>query len=202
MANDIRAVIWDMGGVILQEVDQAPRVKLAGEYNIELSELFDQVFQSRSSQLAALGLITEEEHWVHVARTFGIPLEELAQFQLRFWEGDRVDPDLSRFISGLRGRYQTALLSNAWSNTRQALDEYYGCLGIFDHIIISAEVKMAKPDAAIYLEMLRRLNTEPQQSIFVDDLQENIDAANSLGIYGIRFDNTAQAIDDVKKLLG
>ncbi len=202
MPNDIRAVIWDMGGVLLQEVDRAPRVKLAGEYNIELNELYTQVFASRSSQLAALGLITEEEHWSHVAQALGIPAKELARFQLRFWEGDRVNADLVDFITGLRGRYQTALLSNAWSDTRKALDEYYGCLGIFDHIIISAEVKMAKPDPAIYREMLRRLKNEPGQTIFVDDLQENIDAANNLGIHGIRFENSAQAIEDVKRLLG
>jgi len=201
MNHDIRAVIWDMGGVLLQEVDPAPRAKLAEEYKINLSDLREQVFVSSSARLAGLGQITEEEHWLHVARTFGIPQEELARFQLRFWAGDRVDPLLSDFISGLRGRYQIALLSNAWSNTRRALDEYYNCLGLFDQIIISAEVKMAKPDPAIYHEMLHRLDVAPKQSIFVDDLQENIDTANLLGIHGVLFVNSTQVIEDVKKLL-
>ncbi len=202
MPGEIKAVIWDMGGVLLQEVDRAPREKLAERYRIALKDLYDLVFQSRSAQLAGVGRITEEEHWQHVGSTLGILSTDLQEFQLLFWSGDRVDPVLHDFIRGLRGRYQTALLSNAWSGTRKALVDYYDCLDIFDQVIISAEIKLAKPDPAIYQEMLTLLGIEPRQAIFVDDLQENIDVANRLGIYGIRFLNSNQAIEEVKKALG
>jgi len=201
MTNTIKAVIWDMGGVLLREEDPIPREKLAAEYGISVNRLYELVFQSESSKLAGLGEISEEEHWNRVAQTIGIPPDRLGDFQTRFWAGDRVDPQLSDFISGLKGEYRTALLSNAWSGTRKALDEYYGCLDLFHHIIISAEVKLAKPDPAIYCETLQLVEVKPGEAIFVDDLQENVDAANELGIHGIRFHKADQAIADVRKLL-
>lgn len=201
MTNKIKAVIWDMGGVLLREEDPIPREKLAAEYGISVNRLYELVFQSESSKLAGLGAISEEEHWNRIAQVIGILPDKLRDFQARFWAGDRVDPQLSDFIRGLESEYQIALLSNAWSGTRKALDEYYKCLGLFHHIIISAEVKLAKPDPAIYREMLHLVKAKPREAIFVDDLQENIDAANALGIHGIKFQNAEQAITDIRKLL-
>ena len=201
MAGAIKAIIWDTGGVLLQEMDPAPRRELAVEYQLDLGKLNESVFLSESVRLAGLGTITEEELWNYVAQTHGIPPQDLRQFQERFWSGNRIDPMLNAFIGALKQHYQTALLSNAWSNTRRILDEYYDCLGLFNQVIISAEVKMSKPDPAIYQAMIKLLGVRPQQAIFVDDLQENIDAANELGIHGIRFTDTQQAIADVKKLL-
>jgi HAD superfamily hydrolase (TIGR01509 family) len=60
---------------------------------------------------------------------------------------------------------------------------------------------MAKPDPAIYLDVLKRLGAEPYQAVFVDDLQENIDTANWLGMHGIVFENSAQAMADVESKL-
>lgn len=201
MPSDIKAIIWDMGGVLLQSVDNHPRKTLAQRYAIDLRDLCELVFDSPSARLASVGKITEDEHWENVGSAVGVNPQDLGDFQRQFWSGDRVDQVLYKFIQDLRTRYHTALLSNAWSGTRKALVEYYDCLDVFDQVVISAEVGLAKPDPAIYLEMLRRLNVKPHQAVFVDDLLENIEAANRLGIHGIRFVHTEQAIADVEKRL-
>lgn len=201
MDTNIKAVIWDMGGVLLHQWNAEPRNKLAQQWGVPVEKLNHLVFQSESAQLAGVGGLSEEQHWQWIGEQIGIPASELVDFQLQFWAGDRIDPDVYAFITGLRENYQTALLSNAWSGTRRILDEYYGVLGLFDHAIISAEVRLAKPDPAIYRLMLDRLKTEPGQAIFVDDLQENIDAAEQLGIHGVLFLNAQQAISDVRQLL-
>lgn len=197
----IKAVIWDMGGVLLREEDAGPRLKLAEKHGIDLERLYQLVFNSRSAKLAGVGAISEDEHWNIVASEAGITKESLADFRTQFWSGDRVDAVLIGFIQSLRPAYKTALLSNAWTGTRKTLDEYYNCLGIFDHVIISAEVKLAKPNPAIYWLMLNQLQVAPQEAIFVDDLIENIQAACDLGINGIQFQNTAQALAEVRALL-
>jgi putative hydrolase of the HAD superfamily len=112
-----------------------------------------------------------------------------------------VDATLIEFIQSLRPAYKTALLSNAWTGMRKALEEYYNCLWAFDAVIISAEVRLAKPDPAIYKLMLDQLQIAPQEAIFVDDLIENIQAACDLGIHGIHFRNTDQAVTEVRALL-
>lgn len=199
--KNIKAVIWDMGGVLLREEDALPRLQLAERHGIDLKHLYQLVFNSRSAKLAGIGAISEDEHWLMVASEVGIKKESLTEFRTQFWMGDRVDTALIEFIQSLRPAYKTALLSNAWTGTRRALDEYYHCLGVFDTVIISAEVKLAKPDPAIYKLMLDQLKVAPSEAIFVDDLLENIHAACDLGINGIHFQNTEQALAEVRAYL-
>ena len=59
----------------------------------------------------------------------------------------RLDKKLVEFIQGLKGDYTTALLSNAWDDLRPLLINFWKIAGIFDHIFISAELKLAKPNA-------------------------------------------------------
>ena len=201
MAASIKAVIWDMGGVLLQEHDPRPRAKLAETYGLELRQLYEMVFRSDSANLASQGVIAEEEHWEWVRQTAHVPAEEMNNFQVQFWSGDGVDPSIISFIKELKGSYKTALLSNAWSLTRMYLKEYYNVLDLFDEVIISSEVKLAKPDPAIYQKMLNLLHIQPEEAIFVDDMQVNVDAANALGIRGVHFKSSAQAISDIRQML-
>jgi putative hydrolase of the HAD superfamily len=201
MNPDIKAVIWDMGGVLLREEDASPRLKLAEQHSIDLEKLYQLVFNSRSAKLAGIGAISEDDHWITVARELGIPEDSLSDFRNTFWSGDRVDATLIEFLQSLRPEYKTALLSNAWTGTRKALEEYYNCLGVFDAVVISAEVKLAKPDPAIYRLILDQLKVAPREAIFVDDLIENIQSACDLGINAVHFRNTGQTLADVRALL-
>jgi len=57
----------------------------------------------------------------------------------------------------------------------------------FDGLLISGQVHVLKPDAAIYLLLLHNFGLEPARTLFVDDRQENIDAAQAVGIRGMRY---------------
>jgi HAD superfamily hydrolase (TIGR01509 family) len=58
-----------------------------------------------------------------------------------------------------------------------------------------------KPDPRIYRIALARLNMMPAETIFVDDMAENVDAARALGMRGVQFKNTAQTIAEAQALL-
>ena len=123
--------------------------------------------------------------------------EELVDFQKEFWAGDRIDPKLVEFIRALRPSYQTALLSNAWSDIREAAGTRFQFLDAFDVVIFSAEVKLAKPDARIYTHLLDLLGIAPCEAVFVDDFIENIEAAESLGIHAIHFKSQEQVLREL-----
>lgn len=197
----IKAVIFDMGGVIIRSEDQSPRDRLAESLGITHQELIRQVFGSETASLATVGRISEAEHWQSVADHFGLDAQGLADFQKEFWAGDRADRSLLKFIDDLRPQYQTALLSNAWGGARKAVTESYNALYPFDVIIYSAEVHLAKPDAAIYHLALEKLGVQPGEAIFVDDFVENIDAAQAVGIHAVRFFNAGQAMNDVLEII-
>lgn len=201
MANKIKTVIWDMGGVILRSEDWTPRKELATQYGMTLESMHDFVFNSVSGKLATLGKIEEKAHWRDIGGQLRISSETLRDFRDLFWAGDSLDYELADFIRKLKPNYTTALLSNAWTNARHVLTESKPCIDAFHVAVFSCEVGLAKPDPAIYNLVLRLCSTEPDEAIFVDDFIENIEAANSLGIHGILFKTAMQAMADVTAIL-
>ncbi|MCX7975540.1 MAG: HAD family phosphatase [Bellilinea sp.] len=197
----IRAVIFDMGGVLLRTEDSSPRERLAHRLGISRQALEEAVFLSPSSKLAEVGEISEAEHWKRILDQLGVPEEERPAFREEFWSGDRVDYKLVEWLGSLRPAYKTGLLSNAWDEARQAVQSRFGFLDVFDVSLFSAEVKLRKPDERFYHLILERLGVKPEQAIFVDDFPLNIEAASRLGMKAVHFRNPEQALREVQELL-
>ncbi len=200
--KEIKAVIFDVGGVLLRTEDQTSRQKLADQYGITLDELSQVVFVSDISDKSTLGELDEEEVWNHVAEHFGLNEQEKREFKQAFWEGDRLDKHLVDYIRSLRGKYQIGLLSNAWTGARASLGGQHAFLDAFDVIVFSSEVGLAKPDASIYHLILERLGVEPHEAVFVDDYGKNVKAARETGLHAIQFKSREQAIGELEDLLG
>ncbi|HWQ46823.1 MAG TPA: HAD family phosphatase [Longilinea sp.] len=194
----IKAVIFDMGGVILRTMDRTTRTALAARFGLSCDDLEIFVFGNDTAAQATIGVIPEEAHWQAVGAKFGLDDKQMVDFQMNFWHGDAIDKDLRKFIDSLRPKQHTALLSNAFGNARKMLNTSFpGTLEVFDTIVFSAEVGLAKPDPRIYHLVLDKVHVQPSEAIFVDDVRVNIEVANAVGIHGIRFQNTQQAVKDV-----
>jgi len=113
MAQEIRAVIWDMGGVIIRGSDRSSREQLAKKLGMERAALEDLVFNSEASRLSLLGKITEAAAWEKVGDVIGLHGETLLQARKEFFTGNQMDSELVDLIGALRPRYKTGLLSNA-----------------------------------------------------------------------------------------
>ena len=198
MSDLYRAVIWDMGGVILRTEDHTPRLRLAERLGVSLEELYRSVFASETARQAELGLLSTDQHWRSLAERYSLTDDELVQFQNEFWAGDRFDALLLDYIDNLRPQYKTALLSNAWIDARQVLS---ACLRVFDLAIFSAEIGLKKPDQEIYLHALKALNVTPQQAIFIDDMPANVEGARRAGLYPIQFVSRPQVIEELASKL-
>ncbi len=123
MARDIRAVIWDMGGVIIRGSDRSSREQLAARLGMERTALEDLVFNSEASRLCLLGKVTEAAAWEKMGDVIGLQGEALVQARKEFFSGNQLDSELVAFIDSLRQHYKTGLLSNAWAGTRQSLGD-------------------------------------------------------------------------------
>jgi glucose-1-phosphatase len=191
---EIRAVLFDLGGVILRTDNPQPRNQLAQSLGKTYAELDALVFGNPVSQRAERGQATPDQVWVEIGRLLGIEGEQIRSTQRQFFAGDVVDQELIALIIQLRSRLRTGLLSNTW-NKELALyirDELH-IPDIFDVILSSAALGQAKPDKAIFLAALEALGTQAQETVFIDDNAENILAASRLGIQTVRFFNTPQA---------
>ena len=148
------------------------------------------------------GKTSEADMWQMVAEEWDIPYEKAKEVMRNIAAPNRPNLPLIRFIESLKGRYKIGVLSNAGDATLERLLEWYPFDSFVDAFIISAEVKMAKPDAEIYELALNKLNASAEESLFVDDLPENIEAAERLGLTGILHRDNAQTIASIKTLLG
>jgi len=197
----MKAIIWDMGGVLVRTHSQAGRRKWEQALNLPALELERVVFASESARQAGLGKISVDDHWGWILDHYGIPHEQRDELERDFWSGDEVDHDLVSNIGRLKTRYLTGLITNAWLDIRHMLEDVWGINAVFDEIVISAEVGLAKPDPAIYEMMLDRLNIEPAEAVFIDDFLANINAAQELGMHTIHFQQPSLALQQLDSLL-
>jgi epoxide hydrolase-like predicted phosphatase len=197
----IRAVIFDLGGVIVRTEDKGPRTRLAESLGLTYAQIDNLVFNSPSGIQAALGAIPAEDHWQWVCQELKLPASEAARLQAEFWGGDRLDQVLVDYIRSLRPKVHTALLSNAMSDTRLALEQKWQIADAFDVIILSSEEKLAKPAPRIFQLVVERLNVQPQEAVFVDDFPENIQAAQKAGLHAVQFRSTEQVVNELDDLL-
>ncbi len=199
----IRAVVFDIGGVLLRTEDPSIRQRLGDKFGLQTGELENLVFNSQPALASTIGQVTEKAIWEYVARELNLSPEKTALLKEAFWAGDQVDQTLLKFLQKCREEYITALLSNAWVGARSFLAEEYGITEgeTVDRILFSSELGVAKPDPLIYQLLAKTLNCNYGEILFVDDFIENVKAARQLGIHAIHYHHGLNLISKVSQKL-
>ena len=117
----------------------------------------------------------------------------------RMFAGLSPDHGMADLVGKARAAgVRTALLSNSFGleYPREDWDR------LFDITVISGEVGLRKPDAAIYRLTCARLGVDPTDAVFVDDMSPNVDAADALGMAGVLHTDTPSTLPALEGLLG
>lgn len=199
----VKAVFFDLGGVIVRTEYQAPRQHLAEKLGMDYDDIDKIVFgggSNGSAARASVGEITEEEHWRNVMKTLKLPASEYERVRDEFFAGDVIDHEILNFLRSIKPKYKVGLISNAWSGlrnyiVREKFDD------AFHHLVISAEVGVAKPSAKIYHIALEQLQVQAREAVFVDDFIENIEACEKVGMKGIHFKDSKSALLQLKEMI-
>ena len=196
----IKAVFFDLGGVIIRTEFQTPRQHLAERLGMEYEDLVKLVFDSPSSIRASHGEISDKEHWAEVIKRLRRPAAETESIRKEFFAGDVVDREIVEFLRSLRPYYFVGLISNAWPDlrdyiTRQKFED------AFDGMVISGEVGVMKPEARIYQIALEQAGVSPDEAVFVDDFLENVEGCRAVGMHGIHFRDPQKAMTELQDLL-
>lgn len=197
----IRAVIWDLGGVILRTEDLSYREKWERRFSLEPWGLARLVFRSEMSQLASVGKASVDDIWNAIQKKLHLDNQDLKDLREDFFAGDRIDEELVSFIKSLRGLYKTGMITNAWPDTHHWIVNEWKITDAFDHILISAEAGIVKPEAKIYSLSLQALDVQPGEAIFIDDFIENIEGANAVGMHTIHFHDSKDAMKQLRETL-
>jgi putative hydrolase of the HAD superfamily len=185
----ITSVVFDYGSVLAWPPSSANCARVAKIAGIPTSVLLDRYFLERSAH--DRGTIDDIQYWQSITR--GYPAYEdtalllsLAEIDVEIWS----DPNLTTvgWLPKLKDAGLTlALLSNMPESFCTALERRDRWLDIFDHRIFSGRVRLSKPEPAMYQLLLDTINTGtsssgPENVLFLDDLQANVDGARAVGI--------------------
>jgi putative hydrolase of the HAD superfamily len=109
------------------------------------------------------------------------------------------DPMYAAVYAVREAGVRTGLLSNSWG-----VGDYPRHLfpGMFDAVVISAEVGMRKPEERIFRHAVELLGLEPQDCVFVDDLEANVTAAEAIGMTGVLHREPEVTVDRLGELFG
>jgi glucose-1-phosphatase len=197
----MKAVIWDMGGVLVRTEDQTQRQAWEQKLGLKPGELHDIVFKNEISDKASRGEAAEDEIWKWVQLQLGLTEHALGELRADFFAGDSVDLILLEYIQSLKSDYLTGMITNAWPGIRHWLTEVWKVADAFDSIVVSAEVGLIKPGPAIYELSLDQLGILPKEAVFLDDLIENIHGAQAVGMKAVHFTTREDALKQLTDLL-
>ncbi|GAA0982139.1 hypothetical protein GCM10009555_051520 [Acrocarpospora macrocephala] len=117
----------------------------------------------------------------------------------RMFAGFRPVESMNEMLRRARAAgVKTCLVSNSWANDYPR-DDWDA---LFDAVVISGEVRMRKPEPRIFHHALGLLDLAPDQCVFVDDIEANVVAAQSLGLHGLHHHTPSVTITQLEALTG
>lgn len=183
-----KAVIFDWGGVLMRTIDYEPRQRWDRGLGLSEGSVENIVHGSQVWKQAEQGKISPEEYWLAIGGQLHLSPDQLSELRRDFYSGDRLDESLLSLIADLRAMgVLIGLLSN---NSLELLDMLVDrhLDSLFDGLIISAQIGIAKPDPRAYQAILGQLGVSPGQTLFIDDSRVNVEGALAVGMDAIRFE--------------
>jgi glucose-1-phosphatase len=125
-------------------------------------------------------------------------LQELQKIWSDFFDGTM--PGMEDLLDKVRDKYRVAFLSNSNEIHAELIPRRFGTLfKKDDRFIFSHRFKVAKPDPEIFRRALEVLGALPHQVVFIDDLRENVLAAQEVGLRAFHFRGAGQLIGELQR---
>ena len=194
------AVVFDLGGVL---IDWNPRY------------LYRKLFDDEAAMEAFLADVVSPEWngqqdsgrtWAEAVEVLSREHPEHRDLIAAYWHrwqetlGDAIAPTVAILEELRDAGVRLYALSNWSAETFPVARPQYPFLEWFDGIVISGEERIAKPDPAIFRRLLDRYGLEPETTVFIDDSEANVRAAEAEGLTSLRFVDAATLRGDLRRL--
>jgi HAD superfamily hydrolase (TIGR01509 family) len=198
----MRSVIFDVGGVLL---DWNPGRVLEGYYAdaTERAAMKQVIFHHADWVEFDRGALSESALLERVGARAGRPVPELASLFEAIRGSLQPKADSIALLASLGARrVPLYCLSNMPAESFAYLGKRFDFWRHFHGIVISGEVRMAKPQAEIFEYLLNRYALKAADTVFVDDYPVNIGAAKALGFHTVLFQNAPQCEAALQEIVG
>jgi len=191
-------VVFDLGGVLLTWKPE---------------QIIRSIFKDREVQKIVMDEIFCHPDWVELDRgtldrnkaieraaiRTGLHTPEIKKLmQLVPYSLIPVPETLELIRSVKRNGNQVFVLSNMHMESIEFIEQTYSFWDLFDGMVISCRIHKVKPEIEIYQHLLKQHSLVVDQTIFIDDIPANLNAASKLGIRVIKFENPCQCEKDLK----
>jgi putative hydrolase of the HAD superfamily len=196
----VRGLLVDFGGVLTTNVWKSFSAFCRAE-GLEEGRV-KQLFRSDERALALLrelevGGIDEDSFAERFAPLLGIERHE--GLVDRLFAGMEPDEPMIEAVRRTRAAgLRTGLVSNSWGRGRYDRDSFPE---LFDAVVISGEVGLHKPQPQIFALAAERVGLDPSECVFVDDLRENCDGAEAVGMTAVLHRDTNDTLARLEQLL-
>lgn len=191
----IKDIVFDFGGV-LTTIDTNEALRRFKEIGVEKPETYINSYCQNGPFFALEnGDITAEEFCNELGTICGrrVTYKEAKHAWCGFIV--KVHEEILEYLQQLRPHYRLSILSNtnpfiqSWARSKEftscgkSLDDY------FDTLFLSYCMGASKPGEEIYRRMLLKGNMKPEETLFIDDSEKNLESARKLGINTLKVEN-------------
>lgn len=197
----IRAIIFDFGRVITAQKPPSLFSLYEKDLGLAPGSLNRIMFGSRAWQETLIGHMTANEFWSKIGPELGLKTpEEVDAFRLRYQADEAINEGVLELIRQLHGHVKLAVISNSPPGLARWLADWR-ILDLFDVVFCSGDEGVVKPDPTAFKVALDRLGVKPDETVFIDDTREHVEAALTLGLHGIVYKTAEALADEIKEFL-
>ncbi len=195
----IKSIISDLGNVLIF-FDNNIFLKKIAEYSAlsedeVMNEVLDHLELSRSFDM---GKVTPEKFYLQATQIFKAKIDKTSFFSM-YNDIFSLNMPIVGLLKSLQPGYKLVLCSNTDVERFGFVKKRFPEVLIFDKYVVSYEVGFMKPHPKIYEAALEEAGTRPEESVFIDDREENTAAAEQLGLQTILLSPDANLEHELQK---
>jgi|GEM_PF-130204 len=190
--NNIKAIIFDVGRVLVNVDLDTVTNKLFSDIDGDTpDEVFKAIITNPLMKKYMKGLISPEQFYQGLSNLYALNIsyETFTEIWTSLFS---PMPGMADLLKQIDRSLQLGLLSDTDPLHWTYLTKSFPHISQFKNMTLSFKVGIVKPNPKIYLLAAASVKTPPESCLFIDDMQRNIDGANSVGMHGIKFENVTQ----------
>jgi len=193
----IKYIIFDLGGVLIKIHPEKFFKRVFGNTDIQ-----EEIIINQSEGMNA-GDVSPQEVICKLKKQYNLSLPEkdIIESFKKDWVGELINPMMQLVEELIEKGYYICALSNTNKLHADHVSPIFNYYKGFYKVYFSFELHMQKPDKKIYEYVIKDLNVKPDEIFFIDDAEENVKAAASVGMQTIRVERNKPDIAEIKRIL-
>ena len=198
----IKNIIFDLGNTLVFFDHNIFYQGIARHEVFNVNHFKDYILKNKILDKLASGKMTHREAYNILRKEFDLTIgfpEFVKTYQDIFWENTPMKDFLLEISK--RNEHDLFLLSNVDKPHIDFVNKNYPYVNILKDRVLSYKARSIKPEGKIYRDLLKTHKIKPEESLFIDDMKENIERAKKFGINSLHYTHHGKFLKDVRKYL-